>query len=84
MSFWTFEYSGRHYSTETLRDALPIKDAKVTEFIRGEVFWCIWKERNNIRFQNAKCKSLRSLGTIIISFALYWASPHGDNLRDLF
>jgi zinc-binding in reverse transcriptase len=75
---WICRYNNYYFTCNTLSDLwiidanLPYKNNDICEIIRRAFLWTIWKERNKIVFEGAKCKSLRALGNSIITLAEYW------------
>jgi hypothetical protein len=51
----------------------PYKNSEVCELIRGAVIWIIWKERNKLIFEGENYKSIKAIGSSIISLAKYWS-----------
>jgi zinc-binding in reverse transcriptase len=54
---------------------IPLKD--VIETVRGAVLWVIWFERNEICFNNTKCRNIKSIGLQIISLVSFWYTNTG-------
>jgi hypothetical protein len=74
---WICRHNNYSFSCNTISDMwfidvnFPYKNKDIYEIIRGAFLWTIWKEKNIIVFEGAKCKSLRALGTSIITLAKY-------------
>jgi hypothetical protein len=61
---------------------IPYKHDNICETARCAVLWIIWNERNRLIFRESNYKSVRTLGSQILTLIKYWSQLKGQGCTD--